>query len=182
MHIIVWDGSKLTVYWCKYSVALNPGLNGVGGNMRFHYCPLTGSMKPNLQYFHICRLRWLSKSILSEYHSFHRNWKWFCCWWLHLTEEIIMLIILSTCSSTIYHAFIPNMANTIILCSCQNPVPVYLVGIQLWFLICIKYQACKLSMLTFFLWFNLAWNKHIWFMWLKAACTVHTSSFLSGFF
>ena len=60
-----------TVYWCKYWVALNPGLDGVGSNMHFHYCPWTGSIKPSLQYFHICRVRWLSKFPfhLFQYHS-----------------------------------------------------------------------------------------------------------------
>jgi hypothetical protein len=49
-----------TVYWRKYGVVLNPGLDCVGSNMHFHYCPRTGSIKPSLQYFHICRVRWLS--------------------------------------------------------------------------------------------------------------------------
>jgi hypothetical protein len=39
----------------------NPGLEGVGNNMHFHYCSWTGSIKPSLQYFHICCIRWLSK-------------------------------------------------------------------------------------------------------------------------
>jgi hypothetical protein len=49
-----------TVYLCKYWVALNPGLGGVGSNMHFYYCLWTGSIKPIMQYFHICRVRWLS--------------------------------------------------------------------------------------------------------------------------
>jgi hypothetical protein len=36
-----------SVYWCKYRVALNPGLGGVGSNMHFQYCPWTGSIKPS---------------------------------------------------------------------------------------------------------------------------------------
>jgi hypothetical protein len=49
-------------YVCKYWVALNPGLGGVGiyRNMHFHCWPWTGSIKPSLQYFHICPFRWLS--------------------------------------------------------------------------------------------------------------------------
>jgi hypothetical protein len=42
-----------TVYWCKYWIAHNPGLSGVGCNMHFHYCPWTGSIKPSLKYFFI---------------------------------------------------------------------------------------------------------------------------------
>jgi hypothetical protein len=53
--------TEMYCYWCKYWVVLNPGLDGVGSNMYFHYCPWTGSIKPSLQYFHICRVRWLSK-------------------------------------------------------------------------------------------------------------------------
>jgi hypothetical protein len=34
---------KCTIYCCKYWVALNPGLGGVGSNMHFHYCSWTGS-------------------------------------------------------------------------------------------------------------------------------------------
>jgi hypothetical protein len=45
-----------TVHWSKYSVALNPGLGGVG-----RYWPWTYSIKPSLQYFHICFVRWISK-------------------------------------------------------------------------------------------------------------------------
>jgi hypothetical protein len=32
MHAIVWDESRFYCYWCKYWVALNPGLGGVGSN------------------------------------------------------------------------------------------------------------------------------------------------------
>jgi hypothetical protein len=63
---------KCTVYWCKYWVALNPGLDGVGSDMHFHYCPRTGSIKPNLQYFRMCRVRWLSKF------PFHLNFIYAC--------------------------------------------------------------------------------------------------------
>jgi hypothetical protein len=56
-----------TVDWCKYWVALNPGLGGVGSNMRFHYRPWSGTNKPSLQYFHICRVWWLSKFSFHPY-------------------------------------------------------------------------------------------------------------------
>jgi hypothetical protein len=42
MHTIVWDGSIL------YCLLV---LGGVGSNMHFHRCPLTGSFKPSLKYF-----------------------------------------------------------------------------------------------------------------------------------
>jgi hypothetical protein len=42
MHFIVWDGSKLYCLLWKYWVSINPGIGGMGSNMHFHYCPLTG--------------------------------------------------------------------------------------------------------------------------------------------
>jgi hypothetical protein len=30
-----------TIYWWKYWVVLNPGLDGMGSNMHIHYCPWT---------------------------------------------------------------------------------------------------------------------------------------------
>jgi hypothetical protein len=60
-----------TVYWCKYWVALNPGLGSVGSNMHSHYCPWTSQIKPSLQCFHICRVRWLSKF---HFHLFYSHY------------------------------------------------------------------------------------------------------------
>jgi hypothetical protein len=63
-----------TVYWYKYWLAINPGLGGVGSYMNFHYCPWTGSIKPSLQYFHICCFRWLSMFPFLLFHLPELHW------------------------------------------------------------------------------------------------------------
>jgi hypothetical protein len=54
-HTIVWDRWKLYRLLVSILSCAQPG----GNNMHFHYCPWTGSIKSNLQYFDICSFRWL---------------------------------------------------------------------------------------------------------------------------
>lgn len=89
--VIISSGTdqKGTVYWCKYRVALNPGLGGVGSYMHFHYSPwsYTCSVKRSRQYFHICRCRWLWKF---HFHllSYKTNWYLKTLWNVYLDRPM----------------------------------------------------------------------------------------------
>jgi hypothetical protein len=92
-----------TVYWCKYLVALNPGLGGVGSNVHFHYCPWTGSIKPSLQYFIYVMFGGFQSSLCIYYcvNNFQTN--------NVVMRELHSFSVVKVCILQIHHPFSCNL-------------------------------------------------------------------------